>query len=343
MAAPPYQSRHDLQFIPFVSPTFEDNETPETAEKRCGSTLNGEEASIFYNTIISSSSICKNPNSAKSSSRQKNIASKKISEKLESISPPKSVDILSNKVFFYAQEGNLKEIKKCLEQTCCINQQDAYGWTPIMCAAMEGHYSIVKYLLDFGADLSIRNKQGLTVFEIAERGNHLQVIDLLRNGIQVSKISDAVLKNSDEAELKFCKECSLSFKESIVSHEKSIAHLFSSSKAQNSTFYHIPENNKGFQIMLKSGWDKDKGLGINEDGRKFPVKSVLKKDRGCIGRTKETAKITHFGPNDPSSIKHQAAPVSLLREKTLKNRERRKMALKQRQKEISFRRQFHCD
>ncbi|GBN97696.1 hypothetical protein AVEN_80732-1, partial [Araneus ventricosus] len=104
-----------------------------------------------------------------------------------------------------------------------------------------------------------------------------------------------------EAE-KFCSDCKVSYKTSSIVHERSIAHLLVKSKSDLSTFYHIPENNKGFQIMLKSGWDKNKGLGPNADGRKFPIKTVFKQDRSCIGKNKEVPKVTHFNANDETAV-----------------------------------------
>ena len=37
--------------------------------------------------------------------------------------------------------------------------------------------------------------------------------------------------------------------------------------------------NVGYQLMRKGGWDGHSGLGGHNEGRLFPVKSVLKADR----------------------------------------------------------------
>lgn len=46
------------------------------------------------------------------------------------------------------------------------------------------------------------------------------------------------------------------------------------------------------------------GLGPDGVGRKYPVKTVLKRDRLGLGsKGSQQARVTHFGPNDPSAVK----------------------------------------
>jgi hypothetical protein len=40
-------------------------------------------------------------------------------------------------------------------------------------------------------------------------------------------------------------------------------------------------------MMLRSGWDGRKGLGPEGHGQRYPVKTILKKDRKCLGSLKE--------------------------------------------------------
>lgn len=41
-------------------------------------------------------------------------------------------------------------------------------------------------------------------------------------------------------------------------------------------------------------------------GRKYPVKTVLKRDRLGLGsKGSQQARVTHFGPNDPSAVKRK--------------------------------------
>lgn len=48
------------------------------------------------------------------------------------------------------------------------------------------------------------------------------------------------------------------------------------------------------------------GLGPEGIGRKFPVKTVLKRDRLGLGsKESKQARVTHFGPNDHSAVKRR--------------------------------------
>ena len=48
------------------------------------------------------------------------------------------------------------------------------------------------------------------------------------------------------------------------------------------------------------------GLGPAGMGRKFPVKTVLKRDRlGLRSKGGDQARVTHFGPNDYSAVKRK--------------------------------------
>ena len=56
--------------------------------------------------------------------------------------------------------------------------------------------------------------------------------------------------------------------------------------------------------MVNQGWNAEKGLRPENSGVKFPVKSVLKRNRKSLGAlAKGKTKITHFGPGDESAVK----------------------------------------
>eukprot|EP00092_Neocalanus_flemingeri_P050666 GFUD01058650.1.p1 GENE.GFUD01058650.1~~GFUD01058650.1.p1 ORF type:complete len:141 (+),score=26.25 GFUD01058650.1:557-979(+) len=65
----------------------------------------------------------------------------------------------------------------------------------------------------------------------------------------------------------------------------------------------ISETNIGFRLMKTSGWDGVSGLGDDQSGKLFPVKTIFKWDRkGLDSGDKKGARVTHFGPNDEESI-----------------------------------------
>lgn len=106
------------------------------------------------------------------------------------------------------------------------------------------------------------------------------------------------------AERRYCEVCQAHYSEDTVAlHERSTAHLFNRCDPLPSTRYCIPENNVGFQLMVKGGWDKETGLGPSGAGRKFPIKTVLKRDQKGLGFCSNLKpKVTHFRPNDRCAV-----------------------------------------
>ena len=61
-----------------------------------------------------------------------------------------------------------KAIEKYLSMGANINAQKSKGlMTPLHCAAKKGSRNVVKYLLDHGADKTIKNRAGETAYDVA--------------------------------------------------------------------------------------------------------------------------------------------------------------------------------
>ena len=81
-------------------------------------------------------------------------------------------------------------VKKQLE----INIPDDCGWTALMGASMEGHWDIVKYLINEGADVDAKNNYGWTALICILKNNQSKgnskvseelINYLIKNGVSV--------------------------------------------------------------------------------------------------------------------------------------------------------------
>ena len=75
------------------------------------------------------------------------------------------------------------DICRYLLDTCgaqSVNAQDINGDTALHRAAEAGHLEVVRVLLEFGADLSIKNNKGETPLDMARENKHSDVVEVLQ-------------------------------------------------------------------------------------------------------------------------------------------------------------------
>ncbi|XP_061175442.1 G patch domain and ankyrin repeat-containing protein 1 homolog [Saccostrea echinata] len=207
-----------------------------------------------------------------------------------------------------AQNGDIKIVKKCLKQGIEIDCIDSYGWTALMCASHSGNRQVVTYLLKKGINRYVVDRKRRDAVVIARRTGH----ESLANFISTfdSSIVRAKQIEKQEAEVVefFCDVCNETIHQiGGENHETSTVHLFNRQLKPKPDSFLIPPGNIGFQLMLKNGWDGEKGLGSRGQGQRYPVKTILKRDRYCLGgeserTTKKKAKVTHFGPHDKNAV-----------------------------------------
>ena len=88
-----------------------------------------------------------------------------------------------------AEKGNLKKVKELLNQGANIHARTKNGFRPIHWAAAHGHLNIVKELLNRGAKINSRTNTGRQpIFYAAERSRLPVVKELLNRGANANNI-----------------------------------------------------------------------------------------------------------------------------------------------------------
>lgn len=201
-----------------------------------------------------------------------------------------------------AQNNDLNLIVSFLEHDPSrINLKDDYKWNALMIAVASHNNDIVEYFMHnqaqneyFGDFLNAQDSAGNTPRSLAIKFNNKKALKLLEE-------SHHQLRNQPEQESKqelksfYCKLCDMNTLESEENHLKSMSHLINENERETDknklTYnYHLRSNNKGYQLLCRSGWNEQSGLGRQEQGSRFPIKTKLKLDREGIGLDKNESK-----------------------------------------------------
>ncbi|TMS35390.1 hypothetical protein L596_002804 [Steinernema carpocapsae] len=170
--------------------------------------------------------------------------------------------------------------------------KDEHGWTPLMCAAAEGHAATVELLVGEGANTTVVDSRGRNAEVLASKFRHCDVMQYLE---QV-RIHPKIDESDDDIEIiddeRYCKECGISYKDR--SHFTSIAHLMEISKPVEASGYGIPEWNIGYRMLQRTGWHEYRGLGKDGKGKRYPIRTAFKRDRKGLGLDKNIVmRVTH--------------------------------------------------
>jgi hypothetical protein len=298
------------------------------------SSLTGEEAKRIYEEVVASVASHEGKLTTGTGIRKVTGAHAISSGSSVTINSCQDRTRLVNAVMKEAQNNSVAGVAALLSGLCDIDVTDQYGWTPLMSAACAGAVDVVKFLLGHKADANLKDKSGNTCLSLAKRQGHLAVVQAITEGQRETGTEHQPVRTR-HVEF-YCESCELSIRNtSREQHVTSTVHLFSSRPHITvPTVYSIPASNKGYQILVKGGWDREKGLGADGSGHRFPLKTVMKRDRkGLGGGTQQKARVTHFSPL-----------ASKLKQKTRNNtssRHNREAALnRERRKERALRREL---
>jgi hypothetical protein len=285
--------KSSYKFISFIKQSSQ--KQSENAEKVSEET-NDETIGEFYKKLIKVSS---------SDSIQKST----LEDAQRRISPEKSVKVkktLNPKDFLKAAQNNdFDLIKSYLHSKQELNVLDNFKWNALMISTASANNEIVKYLLNeekenkqYKEMVYMKDDSGSDAEFLASKFKNLEALELIRRAkekIQQSESNSLAIKeqideNKEEiAENFYCEKCRKLFDTNEREHVKSIAHQLNelelepcSSKATTNNYY-IRSSNKGYQLLLKSGWKESSGLGKEEQGELKPIKTKLKLDRLGLG------------------------------------------------------------
>ncbi|XP_038222564.1 G patch domain and ankyrin repeat-containing protein 1 homolog [Zerene cesonia] len=239
------------------------------------------------------------------------------------------VKLSDRELFKCVQNNDVEMISVALDTSPDkINIVDEFGWSLLMIACQANSLETVKDLLKRGIDTSIRDKAGNSAQSLVIKNKNYILADILlthksNEDAEVSKTTKQIkVKLKEEYKCEICNNVTFPDKQE---HLSSTVHNINASKGKKlPANYVIPQTNKGYQLMVKGGWDKETGLGPNGAGTKYPIKTVMKKDRTGLG----------LKPKKGSSVVKESPKVinrNILAREQYNNRRR----------EINFRREFY--
>jgi len=69
----------------------------------------------------------------------------------------------------------------CEDSNVNLDARDEFGYTPLHLAADRGHLSVVRFLLENGADRTIKDEDDLSAAELAQAAGHERIVQLLES------------------------------------------------------------------------------------------------------------------------------------------------------------------
>ena len=287
-----------------------------TKSGELGCSLSGSEARLFYEGLIASVSTKDVNASSKQTRKSKGNSSCGRKESLRKARSHTESTCGVTELLRAAQDGDLGTVQRAiLEEGCDVNCTDSFSWTPLMCSCHAGHERVVCFLLEHGAEWrGVHDAKGRDARQLAVLGGHQSVVGYLDRHAQQVMDGDGVMSTGEEdgVEEEFCSDCDVSVKgtrRQMKRHFTSTTHLINAHSGEEPCpHFGLPPSNVGFQLLVKEGWDMHGGLGPTGKGRRYPVKTELKNDRGCVGGGGSSKRVTHFEPYDVSAVTGRSNP-----------------------------------
>lgn len=199
-------------------------------------------------------------------------------------------ELADKDLFLSAQINDVDTLTRILDNSPDkINILDGYGWSLLMIACQANSEQVVKELLKRDIDTLTRDKAGNSARSLVIKNKNLALVDLFLSYKSKTLPETKNTKNHKKVKRRkeyTCDICNKTYPDKI-DHLSSTVHNINASRGKKiPTNYVIPESNRGYQIMLKGGWDKQTGLGPDGTGNKYPLRTTQKKDRKGLGHKK---------------------------------------------------------
>ncbi|CAD5234878.1 unnamed protein product [Bursaphelenchus xylophilus] len=290
------QSNHKR--ISFVKANEEELKSIEDKNE---SNLDGTEVRAFYESVIQETSsnrppeqalICKSSN--QTSIHRRTHVTKKPTDKEKLNFSDRDIRLFLKAV----NDNEIQKVSEYLAKGIDPNSKDCHNWSALMIAAAEGHAEMVEMLLENGANAGHKcgKFDSISLARTKRKPEIADMIDSYRN----PKEQDPGPSSSNEKY--YCELCEITYSEDA--HETSIVHIVNMKRRPNKGFaYDIPMSNFGYGLLKKKGWTEESGLGKEGEGRQYPIRTILKRDRKGLGVEKLPSKVTHFKSLDPAAVK----------------------------------------
>ncbi|XP_028828254.1 G patch domain and ankyrin repeat-containing protein 1 [Denticeps clupeoides] len=326
---------------------IEDEKTK--AERERARALSGEEAKNFYLTVTEDEGL--SPELGLDETRKKRKRRKHGNlQRPRPADPQQSVTCErdSHRLLRCAQDGDVKTLEGLLGKGHVdVNFRDGFYWTAMMCASYAGRLDAVKVLLRRGAAwVGVVDTQGRDARDLADQAGHDAVVRELEEYGSPSQSAGSRAAHS-VPDRQWCPACECHYTQSEACHRSSTLHQFSLARPPAAPQYCLPPSSAGYRMMLRSGWDPASGLGPGGEGRKQPVRTVLKRDQAGLGYgAAPSAKVTHFPAGDARAVQRLAKGRAERRAErgcTLTTKALKRKEQKDRNWERDFRSSFNID
>ena len=85
----------------------------------------------------------------------------------------------NDSLFWGIEDGNIQSVKKAIKDGANIEMANSDNYTPLMYSCLESNKDITKLLLDYGAKVNAKNKNGDTALSIAAECDNVDTLKLL--------------------------------------------------------------------------------------------------------------------------------------------------------------------